>query len=71
MNRRLAGDQRSSLSREGGRLPSQPSPVAISATSPRQPHRANAANTPSISLPVDVSSIGSVADCSEMPSDRR
>ena len=30
---------------------------------------ANAASTPSISLPVDVSSIGSVADRSEMPSD--
>ena len=32
---------------------------------------ANAASTPSISLPVDVSSIGSVADRSEMPSDCR
>ena len=30
---------------------------------------ANAASTPSINLPVDVSSIGSVADRSEMPSD--
>jgi len=32
---------------------------------------ANAASTPSISLPVDVSSIGSVADRNEMPSDWR
>ena len=32
---------------------------------------AKAASTPSISLPVDVSSIGSVADRSEMPSDFR
>jgi transcriptional regulator len=32
---------------------------------------ANAASTPSISLPVDVSSIGSVADRSEMPGDFR
>jgi hypothetical protein len=32
---------------------------------------ANAASTPSISLPVDVSSIGSVADRSEIPSDCR
>jgi hypothetical protein len=32
-------------------------------------NRAKAASTPSISLPVDVSSIGSVADRSEMPSD--
>ena len=32
---------------------------------------ANAASTPSINLPVDVSSIGSVADRSEMPSDCR
>src|SRR4029453_2487125 len=32
---------------------------------------ANAARTPSISLPVEVSSIGSVADRSEMPSDCR
>jgi hypothetical protein len=32
---------------------------------------ANAASTPSISLPVDVSSIGSVADRSEMPSEFR
>ena len=30
---------------------------------------ANAASTPSINLPVDVSSIGSVAERSEMPSD--
>src|SRR6266545_7774538 len=32
---------------------------------------ANAASTPSINLPVDVSSIGSVAERSEMPSDCR
>ncbi len=32
---------------------------------------ANAASTPSINLPVDVSSIGSVAERSEMPSDFR
>src|SRR5829696_9096928 len=32
---------------------------------------ANAARTPSINLPVDVSSIGSVADRNEMPSDCR
>jgi hypothetical protein len=31
---------------------------------------ANAASTPSISLPVEVSSIGSVAERNEMPSDR-
>jgi len=32
---------------------------------------ANAARTPSINLPVDVSSIGSVADRREIPSDFR
>ena len=32
-------------------------------------NRFSAASTPSISLPVDVSSIGSVADRSEIPSD--
>ena len=56
--------------------------TTVRARAPRAPSRvrserqslsncANAASTPSINLPVDVSSIGSVADRKEMPSDFR
>ena len=57
-------------------LASTRSPKSMSLVGPkggvvRRPNCANAASTPSINFAVDVSSIGSVADRSEMPSDCR